>query len=29
VILTVPIIVAFLFAERLLTEGLTRGAEKG
>ena len=29
VILTIPIIVAFLFAERLLTEGLTRGAEKG
>ena len=29
VILTVPIIVLFLFAERLLTEGLTRGAEKG
>jgi multiple sugar transport system permease protein len=29
VILTVPIIVAFLFAERLMTEGLTRGAEKG
>jgi ABC-type maltose transport system permease subunit len=25
----VPIIVLFLFAERLLTEGLTRGAEKG
>ncbi len=29
VILTVPIIVLFLFAEKLLTEGLTRGAEKG
>jgi multiple sugar transport system permease protein len=29
VILTVPIIVLFLFAERLMTEGLTRGAEKG
>jgi multiple sugar transport system permease protein len=29
VILTIPIIVAFLFAERLMTEGLTRGAEKG
>jgi multiple sugar transport system permease protein len=29
VILTLPIIVAFLFAERLMTEGLTRGAEKG
>jgi multiple sugar transport system permease protein len=29
VILTVPIIVIFLFAERLMTEGLTRGAEKG
>ncbi len=29
VILTVPIIVVFLLAERLLTEGLTRGAEKG
>jgi multiple sugar transport system permease protein len=29
VILTVPIIVVFLFAERLMTEGLTRGAEKG
>ena len=29
VILTVPIIVAFLAAERLMTEGLTRGAEKG
>jgi multiple sugar transport system substrate-binding protein len=28
-ILTVPIIVLFLFAERLMTEGLTRGAEKG
>jgi multiple sugar transport system permease protein len=29
VILTVPIVVLFLFAERLMTEGLTRGAEKG
>ena len=29
VILTVPIIVLFLIAERLMTEGLTRGAEKG
>jgi multiple sugar transport system permease protein len=29
VILTVPIIVLFLLAERLMTEGLTRGAEKG
>ena len=29
VILTVPIIVLFLFAEKLMTEGLTRGAEKG
>jgi multiple sugar transport system permease protein len=29
VILTVPIIVVFMFAERLMTEGLTRGAEKG
>jgi multiple sugar transport system permease protein len=29
VILTVPIIVTFLAAERLMTEGLTRGAEKG
>ncbi len=29
VILTIPIIVVFLFAERLMTEGLTRGAEKG
>ncbi len=29
VILTVPIIVLFMFAERLMTEGLTRGAEKG
>ena len=29
VILTVPVIVLFLFAERLMTEGLTRGAEKG
>jgi multiple sugar transport system permease protein len=29
VILTVPIIVLFMLAERLMTEGLTRGAEKG
>jgi multiple sugar transport system permease protein len=29
VILTIPVIVLFLFAERLMTEGLTRGAEKG
>jgi multiple sugar transport system permease protein len=29
VILTVPIIVLFMFAEKLMTEGLTRGAEKG
>ena len=29
VIITVPIIIAFLFAERLMTEGLTGGAEKG
>jgi multiple sugar transport system permease protein len=29
VILTLPIIVAFLFAERLMTEGLTAGGEKG
>jgi multiple sugar transport system permease protein len=29
VILTVPIIILFLLAERLMTEGLTRGAEKG
>jgi multiple sugar transport system permease protein len=29
VILTVPIILLFLLAERLMTEGLTRGAEKG
>ena len=29
VILTLPIIVLFMFAERLMTEGLTRGAEKG
>ncbi len=29
VILTVPIIVLFLLAERLLTEGLTAGGEKG
>jgi multiple sugar transport system permease protein len=29
VILTVPIIVLFFFTERLLTEGLTSGAEKG
>jgi multiple sugar transport system permease protein len=29
VILTVPIIIMFMLAERLMTEGLTRGAEKG
>jgi multiple sugar transport system permease protein len=29
VILTLPIIVAFLFAERMMTEGLTAGGEKG
>jgi len=29
VILTVPILVLFFFTERLLTEGLTAGAEKG
>lgn len=29
VILTIPVIVLFLFAERLMTEGLTKGAEKG
>ncbi len=29
VILTLPIIIVFMFAERLMTEGLTRGAEKG
>ena len=29
VILTLPIIIVFLLAERLMTEGLTRGAEKG
>jgi multiple sugar transport system permease protein len=29
VILTVPVVVLFLFAERVMTEGLTRGAEKG
>jgi multiple sugar transport system permease protein len=29
VILTIPIIVVFLAAEKLMTEGLTRGAEKG
>jgi multiple sugar transport system permease protein len=29
VILTVPIIVLFLFFERVMTEGLTKGAEKG
>jgi multiple sugar transport system permease protein len=29
VILTIPIILIFMFAERLMTEGLTRGAEKG
>jgi multiple sugar transport system permease protein len=29
VILTLPIIIVFLLAERMMTEGLTRGAEKG
>jgi multiple sugar transport system permease protein len=29
VILTVPVIVLFMFAERMMTEGLTLGAEKG
>lgn len=29
VVLTVPVVVVFLVAERLLTEGLTSGAEKG
>jgi multiple sugar transport system permease protein len=29
VIITIPVIVLFLVAERLITEGLTRGAEKG
>jgi multiple sugar transport system permease protein len=29
VILTLPVIVLFIFAERMMTEGLTRGAEKG
>jgi multiple sugar transport system permease protein len=29
VILTIPIIILFLIAERVMTEGLTRGAEKG
>lgn len=29
VVLTVPVVVVFLAAERLLTEGLTSGAEKG
>jgi multiple sugar transport system permease protein len=29
VILTIPIIALFLLAERVMTEGLTRGAEKG
>jgi multiple sugar transport system permease protein len=29
VILTVPVILLFLFAERMMTEGLTAGAEKG
>ncbi len=29
VILTIPIIIVFLAAEKLMTEGLTRGAEKG
>ena len=29
VIVTIPIIVVFFASERLLTEGLTAGAEKG
>jgi multiple sugar transport system permease protein len=29
VILTIPIVILFLFAERVMTEGLTKGAEKG
>lgn len=29
VILTIPVIVLFLFFERVMTEGLTKGAEKG
>jgi multiple sugar transport system permease protein len=29
VILTLPIVILFFFAERLMTEGLTKGAEKG
>ena len=29
VILTIPVILLFLFAERMMTEGLTAGAEKG
>jgi multiple sugar transport system permease protein len=29
VILTLPIVIIFFFAERLMTEGLTKGAEKG
>jgi multiple sugar transport system permease protein len=29
VVLTVPVVVLFFFTERLLTEGLTSGAEKG
>ncbi len=29
VILTLPVIVLFMFAERLMTEGLTRGGVKG
>jgi multiple sugar transport system permease protein len=29
VILTIPIIIVFMAAEKLMTEGLTRGAEKG
>jgi multiple sugar transport system permease protein len=29
VVLTLPIVVVFLASERLLTEGLTAGAEKG
>jgi multiple sugar transport system permease protein len=29
VVLTIPIVVIFFAAERLLTEGLTAGADKG
>ena len=29
VVLTLPIVVLFFAAERMLTEGLTSGAEKG